>query len=113
MLNPLAGLFSKGVLFLDDLIGTSKLDYTFSERVSLVKARLFRRDKTGLLGSKLRNQGNDLPDYCSRDIFKGEYKFRAEVEAPVIFDCGANIGLATLLQYIYPKSHITAFEADP
>ncbi len=115
MLNPLAGLLSKGVLFLDDLIGTSKLDYTFSERVSLVKARLFRRDKTGLLGFKVAKSGERSFQIIVREIFfKGEYKFRAEVEAPVIFDCGANIGLATLyFKYIYPKSHITAFEADP
>ena len=42
------------------------------------------------------------------------YDFTAESDAPVIFDCGAHIGLATLaLKQRYPKAHLTAFEADP
>jgi FkbM family methyltransferase len=45
---------------------------------------------------------------------RGEYLFRASRDAPVIFDCGANIGLATLFfKRLYPKAQLHAFEADP
>jgi FkbM family methyltransferase len=33
---------------------------------------------------------------------------------PAIFDCGANIGMATLyFKWLYPNARIEAFEADP
>jgi len=36
------------------------------------------------------------------------------VQAPLIFDCGANIGLATLyFKNLYLGARIVAFEADP
>lgn len=43
-----------------------------------------------------------------------EYFFLADSGAPVIVDCGANIGLATLyFKLVYPKSKIVAIEANP
>ena len=45
---------------------------------------------------------------------KGEYFFAATKDAPVILDCGANIGLATLFfKRLYPKARVHSFEADP
>jgi FkbM family methyltransferase len=54
-----------------------------------------------------------LWDY--QELFYNElYKFKADNETPKIVDCGANIGLSVLyFKKIYPKSTITAFEADP
>lgn len=47
-------------------------------------------------------------------FFRAEYYFKTEQEAPVILDCGANIGLATLFfKRLYPKARIASFEADP
>ena len=41
------------------------------------------------------------------------YEFVSDNNAPVIFDCGANIGMSSLFfKTIYPHSNITAFEAD-
>lgn len=50
-----------------------------------------------------------------REIFARQYYFfRAETDAPLIFDCGANIGMATIFfKWLYPKSKIHAFEPDP
>jgi len=50
-----------------------------------------------------------------REIFEHQiYKFTSENSEPVIIDAGANIGLACIyFRRIYPKSRITAIEADP
>lgn len=61
-----------------------------------------------------------VPDCLSfiwqfHEIFVEEsYKFESETAEPVIYDCGANIGLSCLyFKKIFPKSKIKAFEADP
>lgn len=42
------------------------------------------------------------------------YNFTTQKNKPVIYDCGANIGLSVLyFKSIYPEAIITAFEADP
>ena len=50
-----------------------------------------------------------------KDIFtKESYKFEAASESPIIFDCGANIGISCIyFKHLYPKARIIAFEADP
>jgi FkbM family methyltransferase len=49
-----------------------------------------------------------------RQIFGDRlYNFRCRNEAPVIIDCGAHTGMASLyFKECYPKAQITAFEAD-
>ena len=49
------------------------------------------------------------------EIFeRRSYQFAVETTEPVIIDAGANIGLACIyFRRIYPKSRITAIEADP
>jgi hypothetical protein len=48
------------------------------------------------------------------EIFtKGIYSFRCTTEAPLIIDCGSNIGMSILnFKTQYPKSRIIAFEPD-
>ena len=50
-----------------------------------------------------------------REIFARQpYYFNTESEAPVIFDCGANVGMASLyFKWLYPESRVQAFEPDP
>lgn len=46
-------------------------------------------------------------------LLRNEYYFETDTNRPVIFDCGANIGLATLFfKWLYPDSEIYAFEPD-
>jgi FkbM family methyltransferase len=52
--------------------------------------------------------------YQVRQIFgDGLYEFQSEESAPVILDCGAHIGIASLyFKERYPAAQIRAFEAD-
>ena len=49
------------------------------------------------------------------DIFeREEYYFQSKNNSPIIFDCGAHIGLATLyFKRLYPAASITSFEPNP
>ena len=62
----------------------------------------------------------DVPDMLSfiwqiKEIFVDEfYRFESESRSPVIYDCGANIGMSCLyLKKLFPESVIKTFEADP
>jgi len=50
-----------------------------------------------------------------REIFaRQNYYFQSSQESPVILDCGANLGMATLyFKWLYPTAKIHAFEPDP
>lgn len=61
-----------------------------------------------------------VPDALSfiwqfKEIFVEEYyRFETDSKAPVIFDCGANVGTScAFFKSIYPESRITAFEPNP
>lgn len=53
--------------------------------------------------------------YLYREIFaRQNYYFRSAGESPLVYDCGANLGMATLFfKWLYPKARIEAFEPDP
>jgi len=62
----------------------------------------------------------DVPDAFSflwqfYEIFVEEsYAFHTQMQAPVIFDCGANVGTSCVFfKEQYPDAKIIAFEADP
>ena len=50
-----------------------------------------------------------------KEIFERKiYTFKTASSAPVIIDCGANIGLSVIyFKKMYPNARITAFEPDP
>jgi FkbM family methyltransferase len=49
------------------------------------------------------------------DMFiDGSLQFPARTDSPLVLDCGANVGMASLyVKHLYPKARVTAFEADP
>lgn len=62
----------------------------------------------------------DVPDPLSfihqyKEIFlEGTYKFTTSNPSPVIYDCGANVGLSCIyFKKNFPGSKIKVFEADP
>ena len=59
----------------------------------------------------------DLLTLCPQweDLFvRRVLQFAAPTDRPVVLDCGANVGLASLfVKSCYPRARVTAFEADP
>ena len=111
-------LISKASRFAGDAVkisNRSEWPYTFAERVNLLRARLSTSSEPRVLNYRVRYLSRSSFRIALGEIFfKGDYRFTAKTDAPVILDCGANIGLATLFfKHFYPKARITAFEADP
>src|ERR1700739_2755043 len=106
---------------------TSQLNKPFSEKIKLAmassrlhvdsllntKSKKFRQ--VSFLGLKASAYTYQTIDYLFEEIFIGnEYFFESNRPDPVIIDCGANIGFATLyFKKSYPASKIICFEANP
>ncbi len=78
-------------------------------------ARRYKPETVRFLGYAM-----EVPDCQSflwqfKEIFADEnYRFHAVTESPLIYNCGANIGVDTLyFKRLYPNAIIKAFEADP
>jgi FkbM family methyltransferase len=68
-----------------------------------------------ILNKKISYFNNYIFKIAFHEIFiKQEYKnFQSDNDSPLIFDCGANVGLATIyFKQFYPNSTIYAFEPD-
>ena len=86
----------------------------------LLKSRIKKIPRFTVCQAKLHGWDLSIPDSASflsayKDIFVEQiYSFKAKDDMPRILDLGANIGLSVLyFKKLYPKAHITAFEADP
>ncbi len=109
---------SHSIRIVEDVIrisGESGVRYSVRERLSLLRARMTKGHEARVLDYKVKYLDRASFRIALWEIFfKGEYRFSARTEAPVILDCGANIGLATLFfKHLYAQARITAFEADP
>lgn len=83
-------------------------------------ARFQLRNKTGAGQIRIVPFVFNYPDarsfaYNFGEVFLDEeYFFKAETDSPVIVDCGANIGLATIyFKLVFPNARITSIEANP
>ncbi|MBL1212462.1 MAG: FkbM family methyltransferase [Ignavibacteriae bacterium] len=61
----------------------------------------------------------EVPDCLSfiwqfKEIFvDGQYKFNCQIDNPIIYDCGSNIGLSLIyFKNLFPQSQIKAFEPN-
>lgn len=79
------------------------------------------RAKERFVEEIVRFRGCDLvvPDVVSfayqiREIFMSDiYRFTSKKDAPVIYDCGANIGMSVIyFKELFPQAMIRAYEAD-
>lgn len=105
--------------------------YKIENLISLIRNPNYREFVRLLLkyGDYERNRTHEIkflkyfinvPDSLSfifqfKEIFVNEsYKFESVNESPVIYDCGANIGISCLyFKKIFPNARIKTFEADP
>jgi FkbM family methyltransferase len=89
-----------------------KIALTYLFFVKLFHLRIRR---THIMGMKV--EAYDYASLCylyNEIFFRGEYAFRSSKAAPVIFDCGANVGIATLFfKWLYPEAIVFAFEPEP
>jgi FkbM family methyltransferase len=87
----------------------------FREKRRLAGAVRYRPGTTTLLGRPLRYVDANTCYYGFLEIFEKEpYKFKSSRTAPLIIDCGANIGLSVLyFKQAYPDATVIAFEPDP
>ncbi len=81
----------------------------------MVISRRSHRQESKFLNFSMKHLGEtSFKTVLSEVFFQGEYRFEAATDAPLILDCGANIGMATLFfKYLYPNARIKAFEAEP
>ena len=95
---------------------TDRMEREFMRLVFLYgSVKRFKEKGIRFLSYKIR-----VPDSLSfiwqfKDIFtEGNYKFETAKVSPVIYDCGANIGMSCIyFKKLYPQAMIKAFEADP
>lgn len=92
----------------------------FVEYLRLTLKVVFSRDATRpgtarVLRYTVRHFGVGSIQFLFREIFvRNEYAFESASDRPVVFDCGANIGMATLFfKWLYPGCQVHAFEPDP
>jgi FkbM family methyltransferase len=73
------------------------------------------RDPASLMGYRVSYFEPGQLRYLFREIFlDASYLFRAKSEAPLILDCGSNIGMSILFfKKLYPAARIVGFEPDP
>lgn len=68
-----------------------------------------------IMGHPIRGHDARTLTYLFNDVFmSGHYAVELDADTPTIVDCGANIGLATLLFKIrYPAATVRCLEANP
>jgi FkbM family methyltransferase len=95
------------------LVWTGKAPHKFSRWLALcrlatlVSGKILNFDVEYLHGDSLRLLYDEI-------FAREEYLFESPTQQPVIFDCGANIGMATMFfKWLYPESTVVSFEADP
>jgi FkbM family methyltransferase len=71
--------------------------------------------KISILGFKVETFSYQTLFFLFVEIFvNNQYYFKSDTNEPVIIDCGANIGIATLyFNYIHPRAKVLSFEPDP
>ena len=91
------------------LLTLTRINFKF-----LFLSKLFKLKKERIFGYKINAFNYDTIRFLFEEIFyRNEYLFNSKNKKPIIFDCGANIGFATIFfKWLYPESEIYAFEPD-
>ena len=88
-------------------------DLSFTEVYKLCKSK-HRAVETTLFNKKVKVNNAFWYLHGLKELFIDEsYKFYSATSAPIIIDCGANVGLSVMyFKSIFPRAKITAFEPD-
>ena len=94
---------------------SSKLSAEGRELSRISKIPRYELGKTDLLGPEFKFVDSISFLHGYEEIFLDKiYNFKASNKKPLIIDCGANIGLATIyLKKLYPEASVICFEPDP
>jgi FkbM family methyltransferase len=109
---------------LNEISSTLMREYlTVSEKVQLLsgyywlRMRYVAKSPSHVSFAGLRFTTPSFSNFIAivREVFLfGDYYFKAKNDAPLIIDCGANIGVTTLfLKRLYPNARVIAFEPSP
>jgi FkbM family methyltransferase len=99
-----------------DTVSIARSSSPISRRLQLFRGLFSSALGRGrLFGWKIKYLSRPSLVLLYSEIFAREcYRFTSNKPGPVILDCGANIGMATLyFKWLYPAAQITAFEPDP
>lgn len=88
------------------------LNYFKMNFLRLLNKTFYKINRFKVFGFIVNTKDFETIFFLYREVFVYKaYDVRISIEDPVIFDCGANIGLTTLFyKYKYPNSKIFAFE---
>src|SRR5260370_1616245 len=80
----------------------------------VLAAPFIRIRKERILGFRVESFDYETLHFLFREIFvRSQYWFACSDDRPLILDCGANIGVATIyFKWLYPNSSIHCFEPD-
>jgi FkbM family methyltransferase len=94
-------------------------DYLLSKKnvsrlLDIYKLKIGNRTASVLFGNPVSITDSFWYLHSLKEIFVEEtYKFKTDVTAPYILDCGSNIGLSVIyFKRLFPKAEIVAFEPD-
>lgn len=90
-------------------------DISYKDQDKLTALKRFEGTEITFMNVNLNVVDNTTFIASYLEIFRDEvYKFETKNPNPIMIDCGANIGLATIyLKKKYPKATVVAFEPDP
>ena len=99
--------------FAKDSYSVWKAPFPASKKAALWTHLIYPTES--MLGYKIACFDRNTLRFLYREIFaRQQYYFDCDSQQPRIFDCGANVGVATLyFKWLYPKARIFAFEAEP
>ncbi|HRH51346.1 MAG TPA: FkbM family methyltransferase [Panacibacter sp.] len=98
---------------------SKKIGIFFTLTTLSVKQRMFKKASEPVheVFFRYKISGSDYASlsYLYKEVFcSGDYFLKLASKEPVIIDCGANIGMATLyFKQLFPAARIMAFEANP
>jgi FkbM family methyltransferase len=111
-LNPYIKIFTKqGLSFSRVGLLTGLLSIAVKKRIHRTSNSVSMR----FLGFKIHSPDYDTLHFLLKEKFvEEEYKFNPDSNAPVIFDCGASIGISLLyFKALLPHARVLAFEPSP